>query len=438
MKKRIQAMILRLEGKKKELSARSNATDITVAELRSINTELDGINTDLAEARGMLADEEAREAAAAEKIAADGSADPEARDAVPGEGDDPEARGIIGTFGVGGQAAEARDAAIQKIYDTKGADLRSKKAITVSMVETEEEARATTVASSNLIVQKKYSNTLNETFNEVSSLIDNVNAVSLPGGNSYTKGFEVSFDEADYTTETGAYTDGDPVTDYVEIGKAKITAYAEITDEASVLPNVAYQALVVKNVRIAIRKKITKQLLIGAGGNNAITGIFNAPVNVIPLATDLEFSAIDADTLDQIILGYGGDEDVEGGAVLIINKQTLANFAAIRTSDGNKLYKITIDTNGNTGTLSSEGSWNVPYILNSAVAKFDSVAEDAYFGAYGKLQAYEMPVFSPLTVQESTDFKFSTGQIAYRGSVWTGGNVASYKGFVRLKKIAVA
>jgi hypothetical protein len=78
----------------------------------------------------------------------------------------------------------------------------------------------------------------------------------------------------------------------------------------------------------------------------------------------------------------------------------------------------------------------VNYVLNSAVAGFDDVADDAYFGAYGKLMAYEMPVFSALTVDESRDFKFSTGQICYRAATWVGGNVASYKGFVRLKKVA--
>jgi hypothetical protein len=47
-----------------------------------------------------------------------------------------------------------------------------------------------------------------------------------------------------------------------------------------------------------------------------------------------------------------------------------------------------------------------------------------------------MPVFSPLTIEESRDYKFKSGQIAYRGVVWAGGNVAAYKGFIRIKKVA--
>ena len=361
----------------------------------------------------------------------DDDKDPEKRSA---EGD-PEKRNIMGAYASGTSVQERKKQT--EVFEQRGASLRDSKAIEVPMVETEEE-RALTVGSSNLVVQKKYSNTLANTFNEVSGLIDNVAAVPLMGGESYTKAFEVSFDEGDYTTETGAYTDGDPVTDYVEIGKAKITAYSEITDEAQKLPNLDYQALVVKNIRIAIRKKITKQIILGAGGSNAITGIFNAPTKVIPTATDLEVSAIDIDTLDDIVFGYGGDEDVEGSAGLILSKADLAAFAATRMTDGKKAYKITLATGGNMGSISSEGSFQVPFIINSACPALSAAATaaDTYCMAYGKFQTYEMPVFSQLTVQESKDFKFSTGQVAYRGSVWAGGNVASYKGFIRVKKVA--
>lgn len=432
-KKRLLKMLKAKEARKAELLTKADGTE-DVKELRSINGEITELTADIAELRAMIDEIEAEEraAAAADPAAATDDEGSEQRKAGDGK---PENRAIMGTYGMG--MPEEQRKALTKVYEQRGADLKNRKAIVVPM-EASAEERAVTIASSNLVVQKKYSNTLNETFNEVSSLIDNVSAVPLNGGESYTKGFEVSFDEADYTTETGAYTDGDPVTDYVEIGKAKITAYTEITDEAQKLPNVDYQALVVKNVRIAIRKKITKQIILGAGGANAITGIFNAPVNVIPTASDLEVSAIDEDTLDTIVFGYGGDEDVEGGASLILNKSDLAAFAAVRLSDGKKAYKIKLERGGNAGTISSEDSFEVPFIINSACPALSlaGTAVDTYCMAYGKLMAYEMPIFSQLTIEESRDFKFSTGQIAYRGAIWAGGNVASYKGFVRIKKVA--
>ena len=54
--------------------------------------------------------------------------------------------------------------------------------------------------------------------------------------------------------------------------------------------------------------------------------------------------------------------------------------------------------------------------------------------AYGSLSNYEIGLFSELEIKESEDYKFKEGQIAHRGSVFAGGNVVAYNGFVRVKK----
>jgi hypothetical protein len=134
-------------------------------------------------------------------------------------------------------------------------------------------------------------------------------------------------------------------------------------------------------------------------------------------------------------MNYGGDEEVEGDACLILNKKDLAVFAALRSSDGKRIY--TIKKNGNTGTISSDGSFDIKFIINSACPALSlaETQENTYCMAYGKMVAYELPIFSELTVEESRDFKFKSGHVCYRGSVWIGGNVAMYKGFTRIKKI---
>jgi HK97 family phage major capsid protein len=340
---------------------------------------------------------------------------------------------ILSSYGVGSNKtddAESRKADIERV-EKRGDDLKNKRAVTFELSELPE-LRAVSLGSSNLVAETKYSSTLNDTFNQVSSTIDLVSAVPLMGGESYEKGFVTGYGEGDYTTETGNYNETDATFDYVSIGKSKITAYTEMSDEAIKLPNINYQDLVRKNIIIAIRKKISKQILAGAGGSNALTGIFNAPTNVIPTESDLTITEIDADTLDNIVFGYGGEEDVEGTGHLLLNKKDLAKFAEIRTSTGEKLYKITL--NGNTGTISSSDSFQVPFIINSACKSTAEANSGEYCMAYGMLHCYEMPIFSAVTVEESRDFKFRTGQIAYRGSVWAGGNVAMYKGFIRVKK----
>lgn len=335
-----------------------------------------------------------------------------------------------------GSKVENKEQLQKQAMEQRGADLKAGRSVTFAVNELPE-LRAVTIASGDLVVEKKYSKTLNDSFGEVSGTIDVVSAVVLDGGESYRKGFVKGYGEGDYTSETGNYVETDPEFDYVDINKVKITAYTEITDEALKLPNVAYQSYVAQNIQTAIRKKISKMILNGTG-TNSFVGIFNAPTNVIPTASDLGISEITADTLDDIVFSYGGDEEVEGVATLFLSKADLAAFAAIRDAEGRKLY--TINPRGNTGTISSAGSFNVPYIINSAAPALSAsaTANGTYCMAYGVPVNYEMPIFSNLTVEESRDFKFRTGQVAYRASIWAGGNVAAHKGFVRVKKVASA
>jgi HK97 family phage major capsid protein len=322
---------------------------------------------------------------------------------------------------------------IMEKYEERGQLLKANKPVTFTAGELAE-LRAVSVGSGELILQKKYSNTLNDTFGQVSSTIDVVRAVPLVGGESYTKGFVKGYGIGGYTAETANYVETDPTFDYVTIGKSKITAYSEITDEALKLPNVQYAAWVAQNITISIRKLISRQILIGAGGANQFTGIINAPANVIDGTTDLDLDGIDGDTLDAIVYGYGGDEEVEGVATLFLSKADLAAFSAVRDAEGRKLYMIAPQGNG--GTISSAGSFQVPYIINSALPALTAsgTASGATTMIYGNPQNYEMPIFSNLTIEESRDFKFRTGQTAYRASIWAGGNTTAFNGFTRITK----
>lgn len=445
-KKRLQKRIARLEARKAELEKRGQAST-DVEEVRQINAQIQVLNEDIADFRDELEEVEAEERAAAE--AAQGNGDPaadqqqEQRDA--GSGNQEEQRQVIAAYGVGANGSvtqfEIRKS-VMDIYEQRGQDLKTKKAVNISLYQTAEE-RAVNIAGGTLVVPTHYSNTATETFNEVSALIDRVAVVPLPNGNAYEKAFEVTFGEGDETGETADYNEDDPVFDYVTIGKSKITIYTEITDEATKLPNVDYQALVAKNIRIALRKRISKQIIVGDGTANNFTGIFNAPANVMPTPdVYIDIAAIDEDTLDEIVFGYGGDEEVEGEAALILNKLDLKAFSKVRGNDGHKLYKIKMDPTATTGIISSADgeSTAIPYIINSVCPQLSSAGTGdlTVCMAYGKLQAYEMPVFSQVEIQESRDFKFKSGQIAYRGAVWAGGNVVKYKGFSLIRKNAAA
>lgn len=270
-----------------------------------------------------------------------------------------------------------------------------------------------------------------DTFNDVSSLIDAVKLVPLPGGESYKRGFVKSYGEGDYTAEGGNAAAAEPTFDYVDINKAKITAYCEEPEEIKKLAPAAYDNIISNSVARAVRRKASRQIVVGAGTTNTFTGIFNAPSKVIDGTTDVEIAAITATTLDDIIYSYGGDEDVEGSCGLILSKQDLRAFAMLRNSEDKKVYDV--KTRGNTGTIDG-----VPFIINSACPALSkaTTAAGTKCMAYGPYHNYELPVFSDLEVQHSTDYKFREGQIAHKAEFYAGGNVVAWNGFVRVKKKA--
>jgi len=268
-------------------------------------------------------------------------------------------------------------------------------------------------------------------FAQVSSLVDRVNVINLNGGETYKKSFVKANGIAGTTLEGQPYSETEPAFGYLTITKVKITAYTEITEELEKLPSIPYQAEVLRNINISLKKKISEQILRGAGTSNTFTGIFSDAAVALADKAPLEIAAITDTSLDDIVFAYGGDEEVEGGAVLILNKNDLRAFAGLKTQEGRKVHSIdyvnkTID--------------GIPYIINShckAIADSNTAAGE-YGIAYGALKNYEVPVFSSVEIGKSTDYKFKDGIISYKASVFTGGNVVGYNGFLRIKKKAAA
>ena len=290
------------------------------------------------------------------------------------------------------------------------------------------EGRTIQVSSDEILLPTHTAGTIAEVpFAEVSTLVDKVHVVNLNGGETYKKSFVKSHGEAGLTDEKGAYTETEPEYGYLTITKVKVTAYTEITEELEKLPALPYQAEVLKNINVSLKKKISQQILRGAGDSNTFTGIFSD--KAVALADQKEFSnaEITDTTLDDIIFAYGGDEEVEGGAVLILNKNDLRAFAKLRTKEGRKVHLIdykacTID--------------GIPYVINSHCKAISDPTTNVgdYSIAYGALNNYEVPIFSPVEIGKSTDYKFKDGIICYKASVFTGGNVVGYNGFLRVKK----
>lgn len=290
------------------------------------------------------------------------------------------------------------------------------------------EGRTIKVSSNDVLVPTYQDPTLAPyPFLEASEVLDKVRVVNLEGGETYTKSFVKSHGEAGLTEEGKPAAETDPGFGYATISKVKVTAYTEVTEELEKLPLINYQAEILRNINISLKKKMSQQILKGSGESNTFTGIFSDSAVALADQDPLEITEITDTTLDDIVFGFGGDEAVEGGAVLILSKPDLAKFAKLRAKDGRKVHSIdyklkTID--------------GIPYIINSNCASISnpSTAEGSYCMAYGYLQNYEVPVFSPVEIGKSTDYKFKDGIICYKASVFTGGNVVGYNGFLRIKK----
>lgn len=285
--------------------------------------------------------------------------------------------------------------------------------------------------ASGVVMPKHTSPDIMPTFNNVSSLIDRVKTVPLVGGESYQRPFVKSYgDGAGSTAEGADYNTSEPEFGYSEIVREKITAYAEEPEEMVKLPDADYDGVVEESVTRSVKRYASRQILIGPGGTGKFRGIFYNPADekdqVIDPATDISaIIAIDDQTLDEIIYSFGGDEDVEDIAVLILNKKDLKKFAKVRDKQGRKVY--TIKNHGNTGTIDE-----VPYIINSVRGEIGGTA-GAYCMAYGPLSNYEVAIFSDIEAKKSTEYKFKQGQIAYRADVFMGGNVVAKNGFIRVK-----
>ena len=299
----------------------------------------------------------------------------------------------------------------------------------------------TVILDSTVLIPKKQSGTLTPfPFNQVSHIFDAVKYTPIINGETYESPYIVANGIADYTEQPsvtgtgGKYHNVQPTWDKVTITKTKITAYGEITKELERTPVANYANAVEANITISLRRKLAREIVVGDGATGHFTGIFSATLNTKNTVADYKIGAINENTLDEIVLNYGGDEDIESKMALLLNKLTLLAFSKVRGSDKRKVYTINYEA----GTIDG-----IKFFTSSDVKAFSKATAgvestnggrgDAFL-AYGDFNKYEVGVFSNIETAKSTDFKFDQGITAFRGDVYMGGNVVGYKAFMRVFK----
>lgn len=288
------------------------------------------------------------------------------------------------------------------------------------------EGRSVTIASSEILVPDHQADTLaTYPFKTVSSLVDLVTVKNLDGGETHEVAFVKGYGTGGIVEEGADYTTAEPVFGYATIAKTKITAYAEISEEALKLPKLNYEAEVRNGLNVALRKVMSAQIVKGAGTTNTFKGITADEVEALEATDVVEVSSVTDNTLNDIIFHYGGDEEVLGAGALVLNKLTLYKFATLKKTDGDPVYDIDYKAQTING---------IPYVINSNLPSIDTASAGETCMLFGSLKGYEMDIFSPVEVMKSTDYKFKQGIVCYKASVFAGGNVKDYRSFVKINK----
>ena len=416
-KEKILKIIRAKEDRKKALAEQSDKAT-TVEELRSINEDIKRINSEIEELRGIIADDQSGDVADRTKVVnkKDDATKPEARGK---QLDDPE-HGFESRGRVDLDSTKTKESAEARNREY-GKNLK--------------EGRSISISGGTLVLPQHTGDTINPSFLQSSNLIDLVRQMPIPGGETYSQPYEIKTEDAGYTGEGEAAAQAEVKFGKATITKAKVTAYSEMTEEVERLAEAPYAEAVLGAVKTSLRKKLAKEILVGTGADNTLTGIFSAKATAIDAKTDITIGKIDNTTLDSIIYSYGGDESVEGMNLLILNKKDLAAFARLRNTDGSKFHTIVMNGNGGSGTIDG-----TPFVINSACGSIadDKTNEGAYCMAYGNPLNYQFTIFSDTEIKKSTDYKFKEGMVCHRGVAFVGGNVVSANGFVRIKKAAKA
>ena len=139
--------------------------------------------------------------------------------------------------------------------------------------------------------------------------------------------------------------------------------------------------------------------------------------------------------LSDIILAYGGDEGVDGAAVLVLPKEDLKAFAAVRgKNEYLPVYSIIPDAaNPSMGVIKDNNGLSCRYCLNKNVpalstATLSTTAKKGMF--YGNPQCAEMALWGGVDVSVNDGYKFGEGLLTILGEVTADADVTTPKGFV--------
>lgn len=285
------------------------------------------------------------------------------------------------------------------------------------MVVNHSETRSVLVSSGKVATPTGVSG-INDAFNNVSSIVDQVKVEDCTGMGSNKVAYVKKHAAADATEEGADYNDSGIEFDFVTISPSTVTTISYLSKQVQKQSPLTYMNKVRECSLNALRAK---------AGNIIVSKILGS--SLVVNKTDI--AAIDEFALRKIALAYGGNENVVGNAVLYLNKEDLIAFGDVRGKNEKKATFEVIPNkeNPNTGVI-QDGGLSVAYCINSSLTKGTMI--------YGQPKNCELDLFSDYEIAVSDDFKFGQGLIAVRGDVELGADVVAADGFIKVVITPVA
>ena len=264
----------------------------------------------------------------------------------------------------------------------------------------------------------------------ISSILDLVYVENCQGMSAHRVAYmsQESAAAADQT-EGSAVTARTPTFDYVTITPDNIGVIDQISKQVKKQTPLQYAAKVNTQALKALKKAAVAK----------IVAKLKASALVKSVAATLDANnkgVIDEKTLRNIVLSYGGNEDVVGGAVLFLNKTDLIAFGDVRgTNEKKAVYEIIPDGENTNMGIIKDGGMSVRYCIVSGLTALAGTAKGASAQKtlfYGDPKCFELDLFSDYEVRVSEDFAMDKLMDTIVGDAELGGDVVVKDGFVTM------
>lgn len=261
----------------------------------------------------------------------------------------------------------------------------------------------------------------------VSGFIDLIKVTDCTGMASYKVAYVASESTAGKFTEGQVPGESVPGFGSVELKPNSVGLIAYISEGIRDQSPLLYEEKVQEIVRKALRQKLSEM---------AIEKCLASSLNVELTVTGASGAALfTPHLLSDIILAYGGDEGVDGAAVLTLNKADLKAFAAVRgKNEYLPVYSIVPDTaNPSMGVIKDNNGLSCRYCLNQHVpalstAALSSAGIKGMF--YGNPQCAEMALWGGVKVAVNEGYKFGEGLLTIKGNTTADTDVTVKDGFI--------